>query len=130
MRVVTLQVAILSKENILAIPPLQKQLAEMQMKKYCENKIPKEIQDKLKLKFSFRGNSITLFESRPSYRDPEVWLDLKVAQMRLDNKTMKYSLYCCDRNDKWIHYDFIEPTKELEDLLDEIENDSTGIFWG
>lgn len=37
--------------------------------------------------------------------------------------------YCADRNSRWHQYDLIEPGTVAE-LLTEIEQDPTGIFWG
>jgi len=35
-----------------------------------------------------------------------------------------------DRNSKWHVYDEIEPATDFESLLQEVDDDPTGIFWG
>jgi len=35
-----------------------------------------------------------------------------------------------DRNARWHRYELIEPSHEITTLLDEIDRDPTGIFWG
>jgi hypothetical protein len=37
---------------------------------------------------------------------------------------------CADRNSRWHRYDMAEPTEQLDELLTEIDQDPTGIFWG
>jgi hypothetical protein len=112
------------------IPPIQKQLVEKLMSSYCKNKIPQEIQDKIKLSYKIRGNNITLIESRPIWNNESVWSDMKIAQIRFENENKTFTLYCADRNDKWHLYDFIDPSQDLEVILKEIDDDPTSIFWG
>ncbi|WP_428738696.1 DUF3024 domain-containing protein [Sulfurimonas sp.] len=112
------------------IPPIQKQLAEKLMHRYCDNKIPKELQDQINLKYVIKGNNITLVESRPFWKDESKWIDTNIAQIRFNNAEKTYTLYYADRNDKWHFYEFLEPSQNLEDLLTELDNDSIGIFFG
>jgi len=41
-----------------------------------------------------------------------------------------WRLYWADRNSRWHEYVEAGPTYELEDLLREVDEDPTGIFWG
>ncbi|MBU1658696.1 DUF3024 domain-containing protein [bacterium] len=112
------------------IPPIQKQLVEKLMQNYCDKKAPKELNESIQLFYYIRGNNITLVESRPSWHDKTEWIDMKIAQIRFENESKTFTLYCPDRNEKWHLYDFIEASTELENLLKEIDRDPTGIFWG
>jgi len=112
------------------IPPIQKQLVEKLMQAYCDKRVPKELQDRIKLFYKIRGDNITLIESRPFWQDETQWIDATVAQIRFENANKTFTLYCADRNDRWHLYDFIESSKELKDILQEIDRDPTGIFWG
>jgi hypothetical protein len=55
---------------------------------------------------------------------------MKIAQLRYDSETATWSLYCCDRNERWFLYFDIEPSRDVRPLLNEIDEDPTGIFWG
>ncbi len=57
------------------------------------------------------------------------WTRLKVAQLRYRSDSQDWTLHCRDRNEKWFNYDphFIGTAAEL---LAEIEEDPTCIFWG
>lgn len=113
------------------LPQLIKTIAEKKVSSFCEKKVPFHVRDKLRLSFKFRGNGITIFEHRVPWT-PEIkeWSSLAVAQMRYDEKSGKWTLYCADRNNRWHEYWDIGPTKDIDKLLQEIDEDPTGIFWG
>jgi hypothetical protein len=99
----------------------------------CESRIPEEHHDEIRLECARRGNSITILERRPPW-NPELigteWTSMKVAQLRYDPSSRRWSLYCCDRNERWWPYDNIETSASVDPLLAEIDTDPTGIFWG
>ena len=51
-------------------------------------------------------------------------------QIHYDRQKGHFSLYCADRNDKWYRYDPFESTTDIDAILQEIDEDPTGIFWG
>jgi hypothetical protein len=104
--------------------------AESLLRVFCERRVPVEVRDKINLTYEFRGNSVTLIENRPGFRDPGKWTAMSIAQFRFDPKNGKWTLYCADRNSKWHEYGDIEPTSRFEFLLEEVDKDPTGIFFG
>ena len=100
---------------------------------FCETRVPEEHSDEVLVECSRRGNSITIVERRPPW-DPErmapEWSSLKVAQLRWDPATRRWSLYCRDSNERWWPYDQVAPSPSVDPLLAEIDADPTGIFWG
>jgi hypothetical protein len=113
------------------LPQLVREIAERKINEYCNNKIPEDVKDKIRLTYKIRGNSITIYENRPPWDGSmREWTSLAVAQIRYDEKTGKWGLYWADRNDRWHEYWDINPTKKIEAILKEIDEDPTGIFWG
>lgn len=112
------------------IPPIQKQLALKQIEKFCANKFPPHVQDQLKLKYTLQDPSIILYESRPQWNDPSRWIDLEVAKMTFVKKSMKWKLYWMRASGKWELYNNIEPIKDLQVCIDEIDTDPLCTFWG
>ena len=53
-----------------------------------------------------------------------------VARVRYVHKHRHWKLFWRDRNQRWHHYDFAQPTADVTVLLDEIDQDPTCIFWG
>ncbi len=112
------------------IPPIQKQLATMQIEKYCENMVPAHAQHQVMSKYEFDKNTIILIESRVKWNDESVWIDIPIAKIKYEMKSMTWELYCVLSNEKWMRYDGLEPQKDLQKCIDEIEADPTCIFWG
>jgi hypothetical protein len=112
-----------------SLPEPVRQQVERDVGSYCE-KVPPHVRDKVRNEFEIRGNSVTIFECRPPWREdagPE-WTRVKVAQFRYEDGN--WVLYWSDRNGRWHTYDLLAPTPELSDVLAEVDRDQTGIFWG
>lgn len=114
----------------MALPALVRQLVDGKLKQYCENRIPSHVRDEVRLFHRVRGNSVTLVESRPSFWGGDEWSRLPIAQFRYDAEAGVWTLYCADRNGRWHEYWDVDPGPDLEDLLREVDDDPTGIFWG
>jgi len=122
----------------MAIPENLKKEVEQKLRDFFQKQLPKMNPDMVRLSYKFRGNNLTIFEERRSFYnsfDPDEWTPFPVAQMRYDPKEKNWTLYQLDRNDKWFMYFDAESTPDIEDLLEEIDEDPTGIFsigvfWG
>jgi hypothetical protein len=64
-----------------------------------------------------------------SPKGPADWSRLPIAQLRYDADNHLWTLYWADRNDRWHRYDDID-SGTADELLDEINDDPTCIFWG
>ncbi len=111
------------------LPELVKRLVELKLTKYCESKFPPEVRDQIRLSYKVYGNSVFLIESRPSFLGSN-WTEMKIAKFRYDPETGTWELFCADRNDRWHSYFETEKEKDFQILIDAVEEDITGIFWG
>jgi len=114
----------------MALPELTKKQIEKILGAYCQAKVPAGFRDRVRISFKFRGNSVTLFEERPSFGSRETWVEIVVAQFRFNSRKKEWTLYCADRNSRWHPCSEAEPSRIFEDLLKEVDEDPTGIFWG
>lgn len=114
----------------MALPQRVKSLAERKLATYCCNCVPESEIDMSKIAFRIRGDYITLYEHSKSDFDPEEESDFKVAQFRYNQRKRTWSLYWADRREKWHQYDEVKPTRNIDDLLDEIDQDPGMVFWG
>lgn len=112
------------------LPALIKASVEKKIGDYCKNKIPAHLLNKITVSYKIRGSSVIIFENRAPWR-PEFkeWTSMPIAQIRYDDKTGKWALYCADRNGRWHEY-MDDSTKNIDNILAEIDKDPTGIFWG
>jgi hypothetical protein len=114
----------------MALPPFIRKAVEAKLQAYCEVRIPPHLREKIRLGFSFRGNSVTLLESRPYYHDPSQWSNQPVAMFRFNPEDGKWSLYWADRNSRWHLLPEQRPAKEFNVLLGVVEQNPNGCFWG
>lgn len=114
----------------MALPELVRLGIEKKLSAYCRKKAPTHISDRFKVGFRIRGNSVTLFESRPFHADPNQWIDVAAAQFRFDPVTALWTLYWPDRNSRWHTYVDLDPSRKFENLLYEVDADPAGIFRG
>ena len=105
-------------------------LVQHQLQEFCERRVPAHIRDQVRLSFSSKGDTITLYEERVHFRDSSKWTKSSVAQFRFEIETKEWMLYCSDRNSRWHIYDLAKPTKDFLKLIKIVDEDSTGIFWG
>ncbi len=62
---------------------------------FCDQRVPDDAGDQIRLEHSVRGDAITIFERRPPWREdlgPE-WTRQKIAQLRYDRASATWSLY-------------------------------------
>jgi hypothetical protein len=111
--------------------PALSELDLTRVAKYCDTKVPAHVRDKIRIEHKVRGKSVTIFECRPPWHESlgDEWSRAPIAQLRFDPIEGNWTLFWSDRNDRWHLYDFIEPGT-LGDLLAEIDDDPTCIFWG
>ena len=111
----------------MAVPDLD--LARI--RSHCDAKVPQHVRDQVRMDVTTRANSVNIFECRPPGREGlSEWSRTPVAQLRYDHDTKRWMLYWADRNGRWHAYADFEPNRHVQALLDEIDQDPTGIFWG
>lgn len=108
------------------------ELDMVRVRRWADQQIPDHARDEIRIEVGVRGSFVTIFECRPPWHpdgDPE-WTKLKTAQLRYDDDLEHWTLYWSDRNGRWHRYWDTEATNSVVPLLEEIDEDPTGIFWG
>ncbi len=114
----------------MALPELLKKRVDLTLSKYCKEKVPPHARDKVQIIYEYYGDAVTLIETRPPWDGSDrPWTKLKVAKFKFDRLNKAWVLFCFDRNSK-AHKFKCEPSTDFTSLVDEVEEDSTGIFWG
>ena len=114
----------------MALPQNVKRLAEKKLATYCNNCVPENDQDQSMVGYKIRGDIITLYEKSRSVIDPAEQSNFKVAQFRYNTNKKTWSLFWSDRKERWHMHDEINPTRNIDDLLDEVDDDPDSLFWG
>lgn len=115
----------------MSLPDFIKKQVEKKLKGFCESRVPPHVRNQLTLSFNIRGNNITIVENRAPWREGlSEWTHMSIAQLRYDVDNATWKLYCRDRNEKWWLYKPFAPSNDIDKVLQEIDRDPTGIFWG
>jgi len=101
------------------------------IKRYCADKVPAKFQDQIQIAVETRGRSVSILECRPPWRgEPgDEWTRRRIAQLRYNPEKSNWTLHWADSNDKWHLFDLVEPGS-VSEMIDELRNDRTSIFWG
>jgi hypothetical protein len=88
--------------------------------------------DEMRIEIDVDARAITILDCRPPWHEDfgSQWIRQEVARLRYTGSTGTWRLYWPDRNGKFHAYDDVTPTAKVQRLLDEIDADPMGIFWG
>ena len=102
------------------------------MRRWCAERVPEHACHQVRVECEVDRSYLTIVERRAPWRadfGPE-WTRLPIARLRYTKASKKWTLYWRDRNLRFHRYDRIEPSADVAALIDEIDRDPTGIFWG
>jgi hypothetical protein len=93
--------------------------------------MPAHVRQQLRYEIETYRNAVTLVETRlvdPQRPDGD-WFRIPFARLRF-TRSRGWELYCADRNSEFHIYAPAPPTDDVEELLREIADDPTCIFFG
>ena len=95
--------------------------------------LPPRARGQIRYELDVDDRSFTVLECRPPWdpgrMGPE-WTRFPIARFRYTKARREWTLYWRDRNLRFHRFDIVEPSARLQDLIDAVEDDRTGIFWG
>lgn len=94
--------------------------------------MPSRARDQIRYEIDVTDRTITVLECRAPWREdfgPE-WTRFPVCRFRYTKVRKEWALYWRDRNLKFHAYDFVGPTPHIDELIEAVKSDRTGIFWG
>ncbi len=113
------------------LPMKVKALVAKKLDVFLAKRVPPHVADKIRLSYSFRGNSVTIWEHHPPWmKTVTEWTSSAAAQLRYTPKAETWMLYWRDRNAKWHEDEGLAPVKSIDRVLAELDRDPTGIYWG
>lgn len=105
---------------------------EQQVKAFVERRRPsdEEIRKQLDLSYHYEKRTFTIFEVRPQWDDPSEIVHIPMVKARYILSQGHWKLFWMRASGKWDPYQPNPVIKELEKVLEEINKDEYGCFWG
>ncbi|WP_086846048.1 DUF3024 domain-containing protein [Amycolatopsis kentuckyensis] len=108
----------------MAIP----ELALRQIERWCAQRVPEHLQDRVRVECRTRGRAVTIVERRAPQAGPD-WSEQEIAQLRFDEFGI-WSVWWADRDGQWLSHPDGPVASTPPALLAEIDRDPGGVFWG
>ncbi|MGP0580093.1 DUF3024 domain-containing protein [Paenibacillus peoriae] len=93
---------------------------------YIHEKVPAPLRTMVKLTYEINDDELILTEERPTEKQYQ-WDKMDIARFYWEENQWK--VYAKDEQCNWNMVDTIEPCPHLEDLLEQVDRDKTGVFW-
>ncbi|MGK2320805.1 DUF3024 domain-containing protein [Gordonia rhizosphera] len=101
------------------------------VRRWCIARVPEHARHQVGVDYDLADRHITIVETRApwdgSNRD---WTRAPIARLHYTASRREWTLYWRDRNHKFHRYDQLDPTPDVERLLDHIANSGDPVFWG
>ena len=94
--------------------------------------LPARVRDEVRYEMDVGAHAVVILECRAPWNlelGPE-WTRLRVARLHHTRRTDEWFLCCPDRDGGFYLYTPAEASLDVGDLLKEIDEDPTNIFWG
>jgi hypothetical protein len=95
-----------------------------------ERRPPEEIREKLDLGYRIQGQSVVIFEIRPSWTDPKKIMEYEVAKATFVNSKSHWKVFWKRADGKWHGYEPFAIAKTIGEFVDVVSEDKHGCFWG
>ncbi len=96
----------------------------------CQERIPAHIRNELELIYRVKGHDVTILEKRPDWQDPRITIEIPVAKLKYVRTKNEWRLYWQRRDLKWHCYDLSPSSRDLKELVEEVDNDPYCYFFG
>lgn len=106
-------------------------MAETAMEGFmAKRRPPPEIRPRLDLAFKIEGQSVTIYEVRPYWRDPTQTTESPVAKATFVRSVKRWRIFWQRADLKWHVYEPCAEVERIEDFLDLVHADERYCFWG
>lgn len=99
---------------------------------WCDARVPTSWRHELRIDCVVGDRDLTIVERRAPLPLPGAtnWASAAVAMLRCSADGRVWTLYRRDRGVGFERYEFLSPVTDVRRLLQEIESDPAGMFWG
>lgn len=96
----------------------------------CKRRSPAAVADQVSTRYRVQRHDIELYERRTHWREPGEWIETPVAKIKFVRSANEWRLYWMRQDLKWHRYEPFPGSRRIEDLVEAIDEDRDGCFWG
>ena len=102
------------------------------VRRWCAARVPERARHQVRVECEATPRHLTIVERRAPWRqnDGSEWTTVPIARLRYTVADKTWTLFSRDRNLRFHAYELQQPSRDIDDLLAEIDRDPTHIFWG
>jgi Protein of unknown function (DUF3024) len=102
------------------------------VQRWCADQVPEHARGEIRVECDVTPRHLTICECRPPWHEhlgPD-WTRFPIARLHYTKTTRLWTLYWRDRNLKYHRYEPLDPSPQVQDLLDYLDDRADPIFWG
>jgi Protein of unknown function (DUF3024) len=103
---------------------------EHQVGGLCERRAPAHVRDKFRLRYEVNNHHVFILEVRPDWHNSSEWIESDVAKLRYVAASDEWRLYWKRASGKWWLYEPYSRSRTLTAMVNEIDRDADGCFFG
>ncbi len=96
----------------------------------CRKRSPAHLKNKLSLEYRVKGHEVVVFERRPRWDNAAELIESPVAKLQYVRTTNEWRLFWQRADLRWHGYEPLPSSRELGELIEEIEQDPCACFFG
>ncbi len=97
---------------------------------FCEQRTPAHLKDKLRYEYEIEKQNVMVYEVRPAFRQEGKFIRMPMAKLTYVSSRKIWKLFWKRASGKWEKYEPEEEAMELNTLIQEIDQDPYGCFFG
>lgn len=91
---------------------------------------PAEVRDQVDFRVNINGSEVMIVEIRPTYQDPKHIISRPIAKAKWVETKETWRLFWMRADSKWHAYESVIELKSISDVIDEVDRDAQGCFFG
>ena len=96
----------------------------------CERRAPAHVREQFRLRYDVSDHYVFVREARPDWHDRSQWIECDVAKLRYVAASNQWHLYWKRASGKWWLYEPHSRSTTLAAMVNEIDGDAYGCFFG
>lgn len=97
---------------------------------FCRRRSPPELHDRVRIEYRVHRHEVLIYETRPAYREPSRWMEHGIAKLRFVRPAGEWRLFWQRASLKWQGYEPYPSSREMRDLIAEVDRDPHACFFG